>query len=424
MQLRLAVALAVMLAPCRLAAQDGASSPSVPQGPAPQIDLLDLWHKIRGREPDAQAQKEPQGLMIAAMPIIGRNPTSGLTFGVAGQVAFIAGNPETTRISSAVSSLSFSTKNQILVNVRFDAYTSDSTWLIEGDNRVYKAGESVYGLGTNTPSSAAVDANYTWLRLHETIYKRVRGPFYVGGGLLFDSHTHIRPATVTDEEWQASPFIVYSERHGLPTGSQQSGGISANALFDRRVGEIDPRSGWMAQASYRASYKGFLSGDSSWQLAHLEVRSYVPLSAQPDQATKSAGGVPAKHRLAFWGFADLTTRGVPPYFDLPTTVSDTYGRSSRGYIMGRYRGERMVYGEVEYRQMLTENGLLGLVAFANTTTVTDRSTGEELFHSYAPAAGAGLRALFNKHSRTNLCIDFAFGKDGAKGVYLAIQDAF
>jgi hypothetical protein len=42
--------------------------------------------------------------------------------------------------------------------------------------------------------------------------------------------------------------------------------------------------------------------------------------------------------------------------------------------------------------------------------------------SYAVSALTG-RAL-NKRSRTHLCVDFAWGKNGAKGVYLAIQDAF
>ena len=74
--------------------------------------------------------------------------------------------------------------------------------------------------------------------------------------------------------------------------------------------------------------------------------------------------------------------------------------------------------------MLTRNGLLGIVAFANTTTISNLDAGENLFDSYAPAGGAGLRVLFNKRSRTNLCVDFAFGKDGAKGLYFALQDAF
>jgi len=415
MKLRLVTAAALLLTPCQALAQST----------APQIDLLDLWHKIRNKPTEGKPEGQPQGLMIAAMPIIGRNPTSGLTFGVAGQVAFIAGDPTTTRMSSAVTSLSFSTKNQTLLNVRFDAYSSGSEWFIEGDNRVYKSGEGVYGLGTETPSSALIDANYSWLRLHETVYRRVNGALYLGGGLLVDSHAHVKPASVSDAEWDAGPYVTYSQQHGLPTSSQQSAGISVNALVDRRVGEIDPRRGWMAQASYRASFKGFLSGDSSWQLAHLEARSYVPLGERrASTETPPGGGVPAKHRLTFWTFADLTTSGVPPYFDLPTTVSDTYGRSSRAYVMGRYRGEKMVYGEAEYRGMLTDNGLLGLVVFANVASVSNTSSGEKLFDNYAPAAGAGLRALFNKHSRTNLCVDFAFGKDGAKGVYLAIQDAF
>ncbi len=414
MKLRLVLATVLLLAPCRALAQDT----------APQIDLLDLWHKVR-HKPAAQTESQPQGLMIAAMPIIGRNPTSGLTFGVAGQVAFIAGNPDTTRISSGVASLSFSTKNQTLLNVRFDAYSSGSVWLFEGDNRVYKAGEGVYGLGTDTPTSSRIDADYSWLRLHETVYRRLSGAVYLGAGLLVDSHTHVKPAEASDAEWAAGPYVTYSQQHGLPTGSQQSAGVSVNALVDRRVGEIDPRRGWMAQASYRASFKGFLSGDSDWQLAHLEARSYVPLGRQASPSeTPPGGGVPAKHRLTFWTFADLTTSGAPPYFDLPTTVSDTYGRSSRAYVMGRYRGEKMVYGEAEYRGMLTDNGLLGLVVFTNVSTLTNTSTGEHLFDNVAPAGGAGLRALFNKHSRTNLCLDFAVGKAGAKGVYLAIQDAF
>ena len=37
--------------------------------------------------------------------------------------------------------------------------------------------------------------------------------------------------------------------------------------------------------------------------------------------------------------------------------------------------------------------------------------------------GAGLRLLINKRSKTNLCFDVGFGKQGSRGVYLAIQEA-
>ncbi len=131
-----------------------------------------------------------------------------------------------------------------------------------------------------------------------------------------------------------------------------------------------------------------------------------------------------RHRVAFWGYADLVVGGVAPFFDLPATAGDTYGRSARGYARGQYRGERLAYGEVEYRGTLMRNGLVGVVAFLNTTTVTNLAIDERLFDSFATGGGAGVRLLINKRSKTNLCLDFSFGKQGSKGVYLAIQEAF
>ena len=115
---------------------------------------------------------------------------------------------------------------------------------------------------------------------------------------------------------------------------------------------------------------------------------------------------------------------MAPYFDLPATGLDTYGRSARGYSEGQFRGEKLAYGEVEYRGSLMRNGLLGMVAFLNTTTLTNDDQGEQLFDSFAIGGGAGLRLSINKRSKTNLCLDFGFGKQGSRGVYLAIQEAF
>jgi len=68
--------------------------------------------------------------------------------------------------------------------------------------------------------------------------------------------------------------------------------------------------------------------------------------------------------------------------------------------------------------------LLGMVAFENTTTLANRETGEKLFDAFAAAGGVGLRLLFSKRTGTNLCIDYAWGRQGAKGFYLGLQEAF
>ena len=142
------------------------------------------------------------------------------------------------------------------------------------------------------------------------------------------------------------------------------------------------------------------------------MRGYRPVTASK------------RHGFAVWLFTDQVVDGVAPYFDLPGTGLDTYGRSARGYSEGQFRGEKLAYGEIEYRGLLMKNGLLGMVAFINTTTVSNLATGEKMFDSFATGAGAGLRLSINKRSKTNLCFDVAFGKQGSRGVYLAVQEAF
>ena len=71
-----------------------------------------------------------------------------------------------------------------------------------------------------------------------------------------------------------------------------------------------------------------------------------------------------------------------------------------------------------------KNGLLGMVAFLNATTISNLAQEERLFDSVAIAGGAGLRLLINKRSKTNLCFDFGVGKNGSRGIYLAVQEAF
>src|SRR6185503_8073943 len=122
-----------------------------------------------------------------------------------------------------------------------------------------------------------------------------------------------------------------------------------------------------------------LGGDATFQQLSFDVRAFHSLTRSGSQ------------RLAVWFMSDLITGGVAPYLDLPTIGGDI--RSSRGYAEGRYRGERLVYGELEYRGSLIPSGLVGFVGFVNTATVASLETGTKLFESYAPAAGFGFRVL-------------------------------
>jgi hypothetical protein len=376
------------------------------------FDLLRLWrHKDqRGKEPPPWDYRKP---MLAVAPVIGVKPSSGVIVGAAGNVAFFRGDPKTTHISSAVVSATISTKKQTALTARFTTFTRDDGWRFEGDNRGQWTSQDIFCLGTGTASADKLNAKFDFFRFYETAYRRLRPGLFAGAGLHFESHANIRPGSgASDEAWASGPYVQYTEANGYPLTHQTSSGVSVNLLVDTRDSPINADRGWYANASYRPFFKGFLGGDATWQELYLDARTYATLSRQ------------AKRKLAFWLFGDFVTGGTAPYFDLPATAMDTYGRSGRGYGEGRFRGERMLYGEVEYRAPLMRNGLVGMVAFLNVTTITNLQTGERLFHTFAPGGGAGLRLLINKRSKTNLCFDVGFGKDGSRGVYLGVQEAY
>jgi hypothetical protein len=376
------------------------------------VDAGDLWRAIRHkpRVPADVSQDESRMFVIA--PIIGTKPDFGVQFGAAGNIAFYHGDRSTTHISTAVFSATISTGGQVLSNMRFGTFTNGDRWLISGDNRFQWTSQKTFGLGTSTLPAGAVNARYDFFRVRDTVYHRFARDMFLGGGVFFDTHQNIRPGEDEEDVWDSSPSVTYSNAHGLPTESATSGGIGAAARFDSRDSQIDARRGWFASASYAAFFKGFLGGDSTWHKIDFDIRRY--------RAIGSSG----RHRLAAWFFGDAVVSGVAPYFDLPAIGMDTFGRSGRGYAEGRFRGDQLVYGELEYRTTLTANGFLGMVAFLNGTTVSNAETGERLFHMVAPGAGLGARLLLNKRSRTNLCFDVGFGKDGSRAIYLAVQEVF
>ncbi|HWF84124.1 MAG TPA: BamA/TamA family outer membrane protein [Vicinamibacterales bacterium] len=392
---------------------DDSGGPPPPPVTPPTKDVGDVWHQLRHKLPTGDAppdDEESREHFFVLAPSIGSKPSTGVNGGFSSSFAFFSGDPRTTRISVLSTGLKFSQKKQTLSGVKFSIFTPDDRWFLQGDNRLWWTSQDTYALGTDSLQPGSANVKYDFFRLYEMAYRKVKPGLFVGLGVNVDVHANARAAVGAESAFDESAYLAYSERHGFTENTQTSSGTSVGLLHDTRDNAINAQRGWLASATYRTFVNGFLGGDSTWQELYLDARTYRKLT--PD----------ARHKLAFWFLGDLVTGGTAPYLDLPENGGD--GRSARGYGEGRFRGERMLYGEMEYRGTITSNGLLGMVAFLNVTTVDNAETGEKLFNSAAPAAGFGLRVLLNKRSRTNLCTDYAWGKDGSRGFYLAIQEAF
>jgi outer membrane protein assembly factor BamA len=412
-----ALGLGVAAAVARAQGTEGAPADAARQQPPTdtQVDVFDALRRLfKGppANPPDQDAPDDRRLQLSIMPGFGYNPSAGFVVGASGSLSDYFGDPATTRISSAVIGVSYSTKHQASLTMKFGASSGNNRWRLDGDNRFQWTSQDSYGLGTGTSPADSVYTRFTFVRITDGLWYELTKNWYAGAGFHYSLHTNVRPGTEGDPAWEDSAYVVYSAQNGFNLEGQTSAGLSLGLMLDTRDNPINASRGWFATVGYRPSVKGLFGADAAFQGTFMDVRSFVSVTKD------------RRHRLAAWVHGEFAGSGTAPYFDLPALGVSILGRSGRGYTEGRFRGDQLLYGELEYRATLTRNGLLGVVAFVNTTTLADRETGEQLFDGFATAGGVGLRVLFNKRTGTNMCVDYAWGRQGAKGLYLGIQEAF
>ena len=127
--------------------------------------------------------------------------------------------------------------------------------------------------------------------------------------------------------------------------------------------------------------------------------------------------------FALWNWGSYLLSGTLPYLELPGTARDVTFRSDRGYTSQFFKGTEFNDTEAEFRFPILTNKFISGVVFGNMQSANDEQ-GTKLFQVFQPGYGAGLRVLFNKVTRTNLALDYAFGQFGSKGFFLNLNEAF
>ena len=371
----------------------------------PQRDIMDVLGRLFGRrvEPQPSIEARP-GLSITLLPSVGYNPSYGAFIGVGLTFAGWLGDPATTSTSAGAAGGSYSTTGQISFHFKSDLFMPGNGMVLRGDWRYLDTSQKTYGLGGVEPGQAEYPMDFVMYRFYETLYLRVpESQFYVGLGYHYSRYQDIVDARA--DLGELTPFVVYQQGY---TRQTTSSGISANVLFESRDNAVNARRGVYWNASLRSHNRG-LGSDDDWQMFWSDLRMYP--RAPWDR----------RDVLAIWNYLWLTF-GDAPYLDLPAVGWDTYGRGGRGYLMGRTRGANQVYTEVEYRQTLTRDGLVGAVAFLGGMATSGRPGGP--FEKLDPSGGVGLRVKFAKRTSTNLTVDVAWGEDQPMRWFFGMQEAF
>ena len=402
---------------------------SAQQNAVNPVDLIGVIGKMFNKQGPARSDIIIPGVRnVSLLPIVGYGPANGFVLGAAISATNLLGNKINTQLSSALVSISLTTQKQILLCARSDIYLPGNTWYIPGDVRLLFFAQPTYGLGIyglNTTLNFNVDGadaskpvleqpmRFNYIRFYETAMKEIFPHWYAGIGVNIDDHFDIddQSLKLDTPNVNITSHYYYSTKYGFNPLHYSTNGLLFKVAQDSRDNPVNSYKGIYASLGLRVNEKIF-GGSQNSTMLYAEWRNYIPLQ-------KSKPGMV----LAFWTWGQFVTSGNVPYLALPAIGWDTYGRSGRGYVQGRFRGTNMVYGESELRMPISKNGLFGAVAFINATTASNPITGQDLFNALAPAYGLGIRIKMNMKDRTNICIDYGRGK-GSHGLYFNIQETF
>jgi hypothetical protein len=368
---------------------------------AEEKDLIDVLHSIfvKNYKP---SKKDTIGRkpIISFVAAVGYSLQTRFAATITGNIVFRA-TPE-TKISTITTSMGFTQNKQFTLPIVSSIWTTNNEWVFIGDSRFYIYPQSTFGLGSASNIHDEDPMRYDFVRISEIAMKSVGGDFFLGAGYrlqLYWDITHEGPLNGAP-----SDYVAYG-----PQSHTSSSGFTLNGLFDTRDNSVNASKGFYAAMQFFDARTAFGS-TSNWESLVIDVRKYHRF---PEDS---------KNVIAFWSYDWVTLWGKPPYLDLPSTSWDPYSTTGRGYIQSRFRGTRMLYAEGEYRIGLSRNGLFGCVAFLNGQTFSAEPGTK--FETIQPGFGGGLRVKLNKASNTNLAIDYGFGNQGSRGLFLTVGEVF
>jgi hypothetical protein len=370
---------------------------------AGQLDMADILYKIINKKIHrhiSPKKHEVGKTHLSILPGFGYTLQTGFAGVLTGNVAFYSGTSKNQKISSIKFDLGYTQYNQYIIPLQANIWSKENKYNFIIDWRYLKYPSFTYGLGGRSLLSKGYVVDFSYFKIHQSVFRSIAKNLYAGLGYYLDYIWNIK---------EINPGGVTSfDRYGF-FKTEAASGVALRLLYDSRLNQINPHKGFYSNIVYRPNFK-FIGSQSNWQSLLVEFRKYVPLPFG------------SKNVIAFWSYNWLTTGGNPPYLLLPSTGWDDTYNTGRGYIQGRFRGKNMIYLEAEYRFGITRNGLFGGVVFANAQSFS--KTLSQSTTLIEPTVGTGVRIKFNKISGTNLCIDYGFGLNGSRGIFVNLTEVF
>jgi len=335
---------------------------------------------------------------LIPLPAFVIDPAIGVGFGASLNLYHQLGNPKDTRTSFAQLFGMYTTNNQLVLSFEHFTFTNKEKFFLSGIAEYRRFPLNVYGLGGRTPETAEELIDYESWEISERVLMQIRPNWFMG---LQYRYFQVSDVSSETEPIPANDFFQYARA----ASGFASAGIGFHTFFDNRDNVLNPYRGVFLEFVVDV-YPQFLGSTQEYIYLRNDWRAYKMLRSTPER----------EHILAGRIYSEFTF-GEAPYLDMPQTG---FNNTTRGYVLARYRGENFITAELEYRARFSER--IGLAGFINVHSVSEPVTNE--FTYLNPAAGLGLRLMFNRQDRVNVRLDYAVGVDGNSGIYFILAEAF
>ena len=385
-----------------------------------QYDFSDLMNAVL--HPHRKGPVVHSQLGITVVPNVAANPTIGEQLGIKAVAGKRLGKDPATLFSIGATSASITTKGIVYFYVNHNIFTPGNKFNFQGNLIAAKTVTPDFGIGIGRkpiggtatdsvladPTRKVYGLHTYYYNIREKVYKNVAKNLFLGAGVSMEIRRQIEQADTVNN---ATPSSVYNNRHGFPQYHYSSNGFLFNMEYITRDNPNRAYKGIYLDVGLRINKTWIGSTKDATQVT-TDVRKYFSLSTASPETV-----------LALWNWGSYLVSGAVPYLELPGTARDGTFRSGRGYTAQYFKGTQFNDTEAELRFPILANKFLSGVVFGNLQTGNDE-LGTKIFQVFQPGYGAGLRVLFNKATRTNLAMDYAYGKFGNKGFFLNLNEAF
>ncbi len=330
------------------------------------------------------------------LPITFYTPETRWGFGGAGLLAFrLPGEPDSSRSSQLQGGGVYTLENQLLTYLSYILFRENEDYWLYGEVGYYRYTFFFYGIGNEDQDSEGelFSVNFPRFRIHAL--KQVVPNGYLGLHYwldVFDIQDVAPQGRLADDQRD-----IAGRNGGIISGPGLIG------IYDRRNDLNFPTKGVYAEALFQVNAP-WTGSSFNYTRTSMDLRGFWSPFKQ------------VNHVLAGQVYADLTT-GEPP-FNALALLGGT--RRLRGFYEGRYRDNRLIGGQIEYRAPLFWR--IGVNAFVGTAAVFDEFS-EINPNIFRLGYGAGLRARISNEDYINLRFDVGVA-EGQVNYYLTVGEAF